>query len=144
MRNHMGFSWWCHQMETFSTLLSLCAGNSPVTGEFPAQRPVTWSFGVSFDLHLNKRLSKQSWGWRFETPSWPCWCQRSVLSVVFDSRSQWHPWCKRRLLIKEFYRDLVDHFSHLPATFCRGNKNIYLYFMSFLYINIAQEVGILP
>ena len=27
-------------METFSALLAICAGNSPVTGEFPAQRPV--------------------------------------------------------------------------------------------------------
>ena len=41
----------------------LCAGNSPVTGEFPSQRLVTRSFGVFFDLRLNKRLSKQSWGW---------------------------------------------------------------------------------
>ena len=30
-------AWWRHQMETFSALLALCAGNSPVTGEFPAQ-----------------------------------------------------------------------------------------------------------
>ena len=35
------FIWWRHQMDTFSALLALCAGNSPVTGEFPAQRPVT-------------------------------------------------------------------------------------------------------
>ena len=33
--------WWRHQMETFSALLAICAGNSPVTGEFPAQRSVT-------------------------------------------------------------------------------------------------------
>ena len=45
-------TWWRHQMETFSALLALCAGNSPVTGEFPAQRPVTRSFGVFFDLRL--------------------------------------------------------------------------------------------
>ena len=45
-------------METFSALLALCAGNSPVTGEFSTQRPVTRSFDVFFDLHLNKRLSK--------------------------------------------------------------------------------------
>ena len=38
---------WCHQMEAFSALLALCAGNSPVTGEFPAQRPVTRSFDFS-------------------------------------------------------------------------------------------------
>ena len=53
-------SWWRHQMETFSTLLAFCAGNSPVPGEFPAQRPVTQSFDVFFDLHLNKWLSKHS------------------------------------------------------------------------------------
>ena len=41
---------WRHQMETFSALLALCAGNSPVTGEFPSQRPVTQRFDVFFDL----------------------------------------------------------------------------------------------
>ena len=40
-------------MELFSALLGICAGNSPVTGEFPAQRPVTRSFDVFFDLRLN-------------------------------------------------------------------------------------------
>ena len=60
-------------METFSALLALCAGNSPAPGEIPPQRPVTWSFDVFFDLRLNKRLSKQSWGWWFETPSRSLW-----------------------------------------------------------------------
>ena len=61
-------------METFSTLLALCEGNSPVTGEFPSQRPVTKKgFDVFFDLRLNKRLSKPSWGWWFETPSRSVW-----------------------------------------------------------------------
>ena len=60
-------------METFSALLASCAGNSSVTGEFPTERPVTRSFDVFFDLHLNKRLSKQLWGWWFETPSCPLW-----------------------------------------------------------------------
>ena len=60
-------------MEAFSALLALCEGNSPVTGEFPTQRPVTRSFDVFFDLGLNKRLSKQSWGWWYETPSRSLW-----------------------------------------------------------------------
>ena len=67
------YTWWCHQMETFSALLTLCAGNSPVTGEFPYQRPVTRSFDVFFDLRLNQQLSKQ---WRrcwFETPWRSLW-----------------------------------------------------------------------
>ena len=51
-------------METFSVSLALCAGNSPVTGEFPPQRAVTRSFDVFFDLRPNKRLSKQWWGQR--------------------------------------------------------------------------------
>ena len=54
-------------METFSALLALCAGNSPVAGEFPAQRPVTRDFDVFFDLRLIKWLSKHSRGWWFET-----------------------------------------------------------------------------
>ena len=49
-------------METFSALLDICAGNSPVTGEFLAQMPVTRRFDVFFDLHLNKHLDKQSCG----------------------------------------------------------------------------------
>ena len=60
-------------MEAFSALLAIYAGNSPVTGEFPAQRPVTRNFDVFLDLSLNKQLSKQSWGWWFETPSRPLW-----------------------------------------------------------------------
>ena len=64
---------WRHQMETFSALLAICAGNSTVPGEFPTQRPVTQSFDVFLDLRLNKRLSKQWWGWWFETPSCPLW-----------------------------------------------------------------------
>ena len=72
------FSWWRHQMETFSALLAICAGNSPVPGEFRAQRPVTRSFDVFFDLSPNKRLSKQWWGWWFKTQSWPLWRHRDV------------------------------------------------------------------
>ena len=52
------YPWWRHQKETFSALLAICAGNSPVPGEFPTQRPVTRSFDVFSDLRLNKRLSK--------------------------------------------------------------------------------------
>ena len=39
----------------------------------PRTKPVAGSFGVFFDLRLNKRLSKQSWGWWFEMLSSPLW-----------------------------------------------------------------------
>ena len=67
------FPWWRHHIETFSASLALCAGNSPVTGEFPSQRPVTRSFDVFFYLRLNKLLSKQSMYRWFEMPSRSLW-----------------------------------------------------------------------
>ena len=82
--------WWRHRKETFSALLAICAGNSQVPGEFPAQRPVTQSFDVFFDLRLNKRLSKHSWGWWFETLSRPLWRLCNVVSVLFPVNSLRH------------------------------------------------------
>ena len=74
-------SWWRHQMETYSALLATCVGNSPVTGELPSQRPVTRSFDVFFDLCLNKRLSKQSRRWWFETSSHPLWRHCNAIEI---------------------------------------------------------------
>ena len=76
-------------METFSALLALCEGDSAVTCEFPPQRPVKQSFDVFFDLRLNKQLSKQSWGWWFETPPCSLWrhCNwNENLNVIFSSQ----------------------------------------------------------
>ena len=74
--------WWRHQMETFSPLLAICAGNSPVTGEFPAQRPVTRRFDVFFELRLNGRLSKQWRGWWFETQLRSLWRHCNALLSI--------------------------------------------------------------
>ena len=41
-------TWWRHEMDTFSALMAICAGNAPVSVDFPAQRPVTRSFGIFF------------------------------------------------------------------------------------------------
>ena len=92
-------------METFPTLQAICAGNSVVTGEFPAQRPVTPSFDVFFDLRLNKRLSKQSWGWWFETLSRPLWRSSNVTNIhddviVYDKKT--HQACRRRYMFVWF------------------------------------------
>ena len=79
-------TWWRHQTETFSALLAFCAGNSPETGEFPAQRPVRRSFDVFFDLRLKQQLSKH---WRrrwFETLSRSLWrhCNDTEASLLSD------------------------------------------------------------
>ena len=95
------FSWWRHQMEAYSVTLVFCAGNSSVTGDFPAQRPVTRSFDVFFDLRMNQNLSKQ---WRrrwFETPSHSLWrhcngpeCQRhdKLVTVIGSTHSVQTKW----------------------------------------------------
>ena len=62
-------------------------------GEFPTQRPVTRSFDVFFDLRQNKRLSKQTWGWWFETPSRSLWRHRNVTA----------PLCSRNLQVNPIY-----------------------------------------
>ena len=51
---------------------------SPVNSPHKGQ----WLFDVFFDLRLNKRLSKQSWGWWFETISRPLWrhCNAKILT----------------------------------------------------------------
>ena len=80
-------------METFSVLLTICAGNSSVPGDFPTQRPVTRSFHVFFDLRPNKWLSKQSWGWWFETPSHPLWLHCNEDSSTNNGhRRDMHHW----------------------------------------------------
>ena len=56
-----------------------------VRGIHPAQRPVTRSFAIFFDLRLNKRLNKQSWGWWFQTLSRPLRRHRNVMICIFDN-----------------------------------------------------------
>ena len=86
-------AWWRHQMETLSTLLAICAGNSPVTDELPTQRPVTRSFDVFFYLRLNKRLHKQWWGWWFGMPSRPLClhCKGHITCILLhkDNSVEW-------------------------------------------------------
>ena len=84
---HAVYIWRCHPTETFSALLALCAGNSPVTGQFLSQRPVTQSFDVFFDVRLNKQLSKQSWGWWLGTPSHSLWCHCNEIISLW---CHWH------------------------------------------------------
>ena len=102
------FTWWRHQMATFSALLALCAGNSPVTGEFTSERPVMWSFDVFYDLRMNKRLSenrdagdlrRQSAHYdvilmidKYTIRIW--WVSQDTLTKAhLDSRHKSHLWC---------------------------------------------------
>ena len=105
------FPWWRHQMETFSALLAICAENSAVTGEFPAQRPVTRKFDVFFDMRPNKLLSKQSWGWWFETPPHPLWRHLNAFHSLRSEEAYMHRW-------------LVPSLNLMMAYHLFGNKSV--------------------
>ena len=103
-----------------SALLAICAGNLPVPDELPAQRPVTRSFDVFFDLRLHKRLSKQSWDWWFETPSRSLWCHRHVMPWLFallGHKQLWHRFDNRSIHGFSFSTGKAA----LKLTLCRQN-----------------------
>ena len=84
-------AWWRHQMETFSALLAICAGNSLMIGEFPAQRPVTRSFDF-FSLIY-------AWinGWVNNGEAGDLRCHRTHYDVIVSSTLCYHlvntlPW----------------------------------------------------
>ena len=88
-------------------------------GEFPTQRPVTRSFDVFFDLRLNRRLSKQPWGWWFETPSWPLWRQRNVpASVTFVVECMANKKHMEWIVILSKVAYLANWLPHISCRFC--------------------------
>ena len=121
-----------HQMETCSVLLAICVGNSLVTNEFPTQRPEIRSFDVFFDLSLDRRLTKQSWGWWFEMPSRSLWHHCNEPSIwgsylsgryteqcwqlnTLSSGQNGHHFFKCFSLIKMFEFWLKFHWNVFPA-----------------------------
>ena len=81
-------------------------------GEFPTQRPVTRGFDVFFDLRLNKRLSKQPWGWWFETPSWSLWRHCNAVTwkafACHDVRMEYMHECMPIVKKSEFWFDKLN------------------------------------
>ena len=119
-------------MEQFSALLARC-GDITGPGEFPAQRPVTRSFDVFFDLRLNKRLSKQPSGWWFERPPWSLWrnCNDGMIWSYFHPRiviSEQHSYIVIQLFfavhrVYDFYDTKDTIISHSVCICVSTRKN---------------------
>ena len=88
-------------MESLSALLAFVWG----IHRAPTQRPVTRSFDIFFDLRLNKRSSKQSWGWWFGTPSRPLWHHPNEFETCWTDRSLTCYWM---LLFVLFIRQAIS------------------------------------
>ena len=115
---------WRHQMETFSALLAFC----PVTVEFPSQRPVMRSFDVFFDLCLNKRLSKQPWGWWFETRWRSLWRHCNIM-FNFICRTSYG-----------FAKNIcyISSLLHMLRRLMKTCLVSYSYFSSDFFLNVEQ------
>ena len=107
-------------METSFALLALCAGNSPVTGEFPSQRPVTRSFDVFFFIY--GRIN----GWVNNREVWDAialimaslWCSSWMLVV-------WNDFLRKKLVRTfKFEINFNGKFAFSPAP-----KYIYIWGM---------------
>ena len=88
-------------------------------GEFRAQRPVTRRFDVFFDLRLNKRLRKQSWGWWFEKLSCPLWrycngwpSSQRTMRAFQSKMTSWH-WNTFRIIGPLQRESTVGGFPHI-------------------------------
>ena len=112
--SRVNYSWWRHQMDTFTTLLAFVRGLW-----YPSQRPVIRSFGVSFDLRMKKQFSKQSRRRWFETPSRASWRHRnlsvSTPGASFTNRNKLNP-----------RKTKEDNYSLMPWSWCMSNIYITL------------------
>ena len=98
--------WWRHEMDTFSALLTICAGKFTGDRWIAPSKPIdAYLWCIFLICALNKRLSKQSRGWWFETPS----------------RSLWHH-CKEMLITRH-----VDVYELKKVTTCFLNEYGFLY-----------------
>ena len=121
-------TWWHHQMKTFSALLVFYTGNSPVTGDFPTQRPVTRSFDVFHWSASETTVSRSLWR--------PCNEHRSDLHISGPlwRESIGHRWfplttdqrCKTMLLpLSLAWKTLEIPITHVwdAVTFTRCHNN---------------------
>ena len=94
----------------------------------PTQRPVTQSFDVFFDLHSNKRLSKQWPGWWFDTQSCPLWRHRNAAKKSNYLSIPKLQWCNCWILA--WMSNLVPHFLceqlliHAGINLIRGPRSL--------------------
>ena len=116
MRCPSSMKYWLYMMTSsngniFRVTGPLC-GEFTGPGEFPTQRPVTRSFDVFFDLRLNKRLSKHSWGWWFETLSWSLWRHHNDERILTHLRLTKGLLLFRELLKMSYIKCNVYHSNH--------------------------------
>ena len=100
------YSWFWSQIHMFVLLMyaiymMMSSNGNIFRWPFVRNSPVTLRFDVFLDLRLNKRLSKQPWGWWFETPSRTLWRHRNGHLYI---RSSIQPGCRWKLALASWNR----------------------------------------
>ena len=121
-------AWWRHQMETFSALLALYAGISPVTGELPSQSQWRGALMFSFICAWTNGWPKKSRCRLFETPSRPLWRHCNGWCALF--------WCLMSLLLLLWclYRWAFNSFWTTNLTFLKMDR----YFQYFCHVYLVD------
>ena len=86
-------SWWRHQMENIFCITGHLCWEFPGPWWIPGTKASDSELWYFIDLRRNKLLSKQSWGWWFETPSRPLWRHRNVKPITDRTTTLWTTWC---------------------------------------------------
>ena len=127
-------------METFSALLALYVGNStaPVNSPHKGQ----WRGALMFSLicSLNKRSSKQSWGWWFEMPPSSLWRNYNVVNICKTYSAIVH-WCTSWNIIQYCINTYVDTSDGVGES-CRfhSSKLIFIGTVSILDFNVSGGI----
>ena len=137
-------------METFSALLAICAGNSPVNAKFPTQRPVMRSFDASLICAWINGLvnNREAGDLRRHRARYDITVVQARVVVqkwhpkLFTTGIRAHVWYDH-IHVKQWDIITAPCLNPLRAKFFRGNINIYLHFMSLFHIDVAQKLKIL-
>ena len=87
-------TWWRHQMETFSALLTICAGNSPVTGDYTPHKG-QWRGALMFSL-----IGAWINGWVRNREAGDL---RRPLRHLKMSSAKWWPFCPGESELREIF-----------------------------------------
>ena len=102
---------------TFSTLLALCAENSPVTGEFPAQRSVTWTFDYFITGH---RWNPHKGPVTRKMFSFDDVIMTLIVSVIFLKLAQW---CQRSNASEETLKNMAKYTTRITKQEIKPAQN---------------------
>ena len=121
------FPWWRHQMEPFSALLALCAGNSPVPVNSPYKGQ--WCGALMFSLicaWINDWVNNREAGDLRQPPivimTWSLWCQCNANRSFHAKRNTPQHLCHSWVSVVGTYQVRKETIEHVEYDMSSNNK----------------------